>query len=198
MVQGRLGIGGCGEFITVPLGFTFFLTLFPCSSIGPSCGLQSFRINLLQCGLSKGSSPSVKSASSGLESSTCCSVDICSDVVFSVGCREIPAPPWSLPKLTQAAEEYLLQLLEYPFLLHWSWRLHDCFSHFFSSFLTFLHNIFPFLSHIFPEVWPASLMGWAVSCGGSVGVSRNWLCPAWGSPWPSRRHHHCSHLHLGT
>ena len=76
--------------------------------------LPSHTFPLLRCGISKGCSASGWTCStvessphgpqflqrictcSGLGSSMGCSVDICSRVVLSTGCRQIPAPPWSL------------------------------------------------------------------------------------------------------
>lgn len=49
-------LGGCGQYSTAPLCHSFHLTLFPCSSISLLSRLQSFRINLLQCGPSTGHS----------------------------------------------------------------------------------------------------------------------------------------------
>lgn len=105
----------------------FFLTLLPCSSVGPLHGLQFPSGQLLHCGLSTGCS-FLKGIStfSGMGSS------VGSVLVW------IPAPPWSLP---WAAGESMLWHLEYllPLLL-WPWYsqccfLQLCFSHLFSSLL---------------------------------------------------------------
>ena len=51
-----MGDGGCGQFVTFRFCHSSLLTLFPAPAWGCSHGLQSFRINLLQRGLSPGHS----------------------------------------------------------------------------------------------------------------------------------------------
>lgn len=48
---GGWGMGGCGQPVTALLCHSFLLAFFPCSPMGPSHGLQSFRINLLWPGV---------------------------------------------------------------------------------------------------------------------------------------------------
>lgn len=48
--------GACSQSVTAPLYHSFLLTLFICSSMDLSHMLQSFKINLLLCGLSTGCS----------------------------------------------------------------------------------------------------------------------------------------------
>lgn len=44
------GDGVCGQSTTAPLCRSFFLTLFPCPSVGAFPGLQSFRMNRFSTG----------------------------------------------------------------------------------------------------------------------------------------------------
>lgn len=77
------------------------------------------------------------------------SANICSVVVLSMSCREIPAIPWCLQGL-QGNFWSLMLVLQGWFLDHWR---------FFSSLSP--HSFTEF----YPEVPPASLMGSAVACG---------------------------------
>lgn len=61
---------------------------FPLPYCGPFHGLQAFRVNIVQCGLSG----CVPSGETLLLQCGVCSADICSAVVLSLGCRKIPAP----------------------------------------------------------------------------------------------------------
>lgn len=71
---------------------------FPLFQHGSSPWLQSFRINLLQHCLSTNRSLlHCISSCCSVWPSTDHSVDICSDVVLSTGCRKIPAAQWSPP-----------------------------------------------------------------------------------------------------
>ena len=49
-----MGNRDCSQSIKVPLCCSFFLTVFPCTSVGSLHGLQSFMISLLGCGHSMG------------------------------------------------------------------------------------------------------------------------------------------------
>lgn len=90
-------MGGCSQFMTLQLCHSF-LTFFPCSRHGSSPWLQSFRINLLQHQLSTGCSLlQCISSCCGVGSSTSHSMGICSGMVLSTGCREMPAAQWSPP-----------------------------------------------------------------------------------------------------
>lgn len=118
---------------------------------------------------------------SGVGSSTGCNVDTCSDMVLhglqgdnlhyhglSMGCRGVSAPvpgaPLPPPSLTLVFLGLFLTV--------------------FSSLLSLLCGILPFLKCVFPEAPPAWLMSSAVSHGGSIGAGWSLPCPAQGSPWP--------------
>lgn len=74
-----MGNGLCHQPITLYLWLFFLLTLLLCFCMGPSHALQSFRINLLHCGLSTSCSFLQEIATcSGMGSSTACT-GICSN-----------------------------------------------------------------------------------------------------------------------
>lgn len=141
-----MGNGGFGQYIT--LGYCcFFLTLFPCSSVGP-IPQNTVLHKLLQRGSFLWASvPQEHTAPAYLwtKGQSSCqdkpvpvwaplsgsqrgyfkthppnfSMDVSSTLVFS-GCKEIPAPLWSLPKLPVVAGEYWLRHLKHlvPILPH--------------------------------------------------------------------------------
>ena len=110
-------MGACGQPITAPLCRSFLCTLFPCSSVSPSHGLQPFSLlqsgsftccsacqeNLLQHGLSTGHSSFRKHPptrawgpaqaavwlSALVWSSPWAAGTTCLTVVLSIGCRGI-------------------------------------------------------------------------------------------------------------
>lgn len=43
----QMGNGGCGQSVTAPLHCLLLTAFYPCSSVGPSHGPQSFRMKLL-------------------------------------------------------------------------------------------------------------------------------------------------------
>lgn len=94
---GWKGNGACGQSITIPLCFSFVLTLLPCSGVGPLHWLHSM-INLLQHELS----PRLQIPSVHIHLVQCRVLhglqfaNICSCMVLSVGCGEIPAARWCL------------------------------------------------------------------------------------------------------
>jgi len=106
---------------------SFLLAPFPCSSAGPSHRLQSFRINLLQHGLSTG-----------------CSMDICPGMGLCTGCQAIPAPPQSLSEL-QGNSCSGAWTSSYPFS-----RSQGSLSLVSPSFLS-LSNVLPFLTRTLPR-----------------------------------------------
>lgn len=71
----------------------FLLHTLLCSSVSPSHRLQSFRVNMLQSGVST-------------SHCSCQEIYTCSSMASSMGCRETPAP---LLSLLQAAGETLLK-----------------------------------------------------------------------------------------
>lgn len=152
----------------------FLLTCHPCSSVTPVCGLQSFRINLLQCGLSRGSHSFRKHSAALVWSPSQAAVwisasayssplrwlqgNLCPTVVSSARCRGIsasspaaPPPPASLILVLALLLLTLPVGQFYPFLTKLSQRCCTC-------------------------AW------WAQLCP----VLGPWirLCPLWGSPWP--------------
>lgn len=104
---------GNGEWGLQPFHNTssllLFLTFFPCSSVGPLCGLQSFRINWLLCVFSMGCS-SFRTYPSAVVLGPPWPAVIPAPMWSSMGCKEIDASPWSS---SWAAGEYLPQCLEH-------------------------------------------------------------------------------------
>lgn len=128
----------------------FFLTLFPFSTLCLS------------------HTPWGKTGSC-VGSPQACSVDICSGVVFSTGCRELPAPLWSPlwvagAHLLWCLKHHLTPLL----LLLWPYCLCCHFSLFTPPILSACVVLLPFLKHVFTEVPPAWPVGSAASCGGAT------------------------------
>lgn len=123
---------GCGQSITAPFCFFFLLTSpLPCSR-GLSHGLQSLRLNLLQCGIFMGHSFFRKFLH--IHPPTACRVNICLfQQDFSNGCRETSAPA------SEALPPHLL------------------ISFFFFLFATFVCCVLPFLNQVFLETPPALL-----------------------------------------
>lgn len=132
--------------ITALLCHSFLLTLFNWSNMGPSHGLQSFTINMLQHALT-----------------TDWSTDICSRMIFFTGCSKIsglelqacPPPPCPF---------FFSHLDHYWFSHIWG---------FFPSLLSSHWLFFPFFTYVLVEVSPAWVLGPAMPCGGSVGASWN-------------------------
>lgn len=150
---------------------------FPCSSVGPLLGQQSFRINLLQhLSTKRKQFPSVPTpvwASMDISASTGVSVDICSTMTFSMGlqghaadhhdlhqgCRAIsssaPGEPTLLLFLSPllAAELFVSLVFLIPHTAVW---------HFALSYT------------LFPRSATTLAVGSALPCGGLVGVV--WSC----------------------
>lgn len=144
-----MGIGGCGQPMTAPLFLSYLRALFPFSIAGPSHGLQSFRINLLRCGISMG----------------CSSFRACP-----------PSPAWSPPG---AAGESLLGCLENLLCSSFSdFSVCRAVSHTFSPCSSLPGSVLHFLTQAFHRVPPSCLRGSAVPYGGWVGAVWNWLCLA--------------------
>lgn len=102
---------------------------------------MGFSLTLFQHGLSM---------CCNVRSSMGCSMDICSGMALSVGCREVPAPVWSPP---QAADDFLLQQLDHILPSFFPHR-GDCrvVPHTQSTIPT--QSVLPFLKHIFPDLTP--------------------------------------------
>lgn len=110
-----MGHGAHGQFRTVLLCCCILLTL-PCSSVGPLLGLQSFRINLLQHGSTKGCSSHQNLLQCGLpidcHGCTClhrisappshspwAAGARCLTTIFTMGCQAISASAPAAPPL---------------------------------------------------------------------------------------------------
>lgn len=121
-----MGIGGCGQPMTAPLFLSYLRALFPFSIAAPSHGLQSFRINLLRCGLSMG----------------CSSLRACP-----------PSPAWSPPG---AAGESLPGCLENLLCSSFSdFSVCRAVSHTFFPCSSLPGSILHFLTQAFPRVPPS-------------------------------------------
>lgn len=129
-----------GQSITVPLCYSFLLTLLPCSSMDATW-------------------PSLQevSTSSGVGSSVVCSVDVCSSILLSTGCRGLSAPAPKAPP----PFPYSPILVSAGFFLTLFFITAHC-----------LCGTLLFHEHVFPETPAASLTGSAVSCGG---IQQSWL-----------------------
>ena len=172
-------MGGCGQSIPVPLCCSFLLTLFPC---GPSYGLQSFDINLLQHGLSSSHHSFRNDPMSPVLGHPQAAGITFSTGVFSMGCRRpsalapgaLPLPPSSLTLVFAGLFLTLLPPRSSPSLA-----------------------VVSFLKYTFTEVPPALLMGsgfgqWWVH----FGASWNQMCLAWRQPLASpHRGLHCTPPH---
>lgn len=115
--MGRWTCRCSGQSATICLCCSLLLTLFSCSSMGPSPQMAvsgrktrssvvavSFRAYLSGLGRS-------------VESPKDCNVDICSSIVLFMGYMDIPALLWFFPELSWAADEYPLWRLECTLLL---------------------------------------------------------------------------------
>lgn len=117
---------------SVDLSPSFLFTVFPCSSVGYSHGLQSLRINVsawvlhspqslpedlllhellsTDCSFLQGTC-----TSSGMGSFMCCSVDICSDLVSFMVWKSLLL--WSLKRKPIAAQQIFSITSERPVIL---------------------------------------------------------------------------------
>ena len=159
-------MGGCGQAITVPLCYSFILTLFPW---GPSYGLQSFEINLLQHGLSSSHLSLRKYPMSPVLGPPQTAGIIFFTVVFSMGCRRLSALAPGVPPLPPSSPTLVFAGL---------------FLTLFFPLSSPAQAVVSFLKYAVTEVPPASLMGLVLAGGGSIlepaGTSSVWHG---GSPW---------------
>lgn len=177
-----------GQSITAPLCCSFLFILYPYSSLGPSTGCSSFRINLLL--------PGFYGMQFLQKTCTCsspvfflgCSVDICSTMVSPE-----PAGGYLLGRLV-----YLLYLLCSDLLL-----IGLSLTHFFPHY-SLPAQCFAVFKILFPQ--GAITLAAGLSCALWWVFSTIWnmcLCLAWGSPGFSSQRPPCSpplpvsrHLHL--
>lgn len=96
----QMGNWGCCQSITAPFFYSCLLTLFPFSTVDPSHGLQSFRINLLLYRLSR-------------KMQLLQEIFMCFSEVLSMDCRGICAlmPKAPLPPLFSLTLVFLLLFL---------------------------------------------------------------------------------------
>jgi len=170
---GGYGLGDCGQSITSPLCCSFHLTFFPCSSVDPSRGLQSFTINLLQPGHSTICSSFAKYPPAPAWGPPWLRCGYIHHRGLSMGCIELPAPSWCFEGLQGVLAG------PPPPLLPLSPRgSQGCSSHF-SPHPLLPGSVLPFLTQTPPSRHHS---GWGA---GAIGEGWNRPCPARGRPLPT-------------
>lgn len=145
-------------------------------------GLQSFRTDLLQHGLSTGSS---SSGNINLPWTGILHILQCEYLLWCDPLHELQGITKSL--MISSKTHRLQENTSYSFFWSAFFSFADLgvfriLSHTFFLILQKSAQYFPFLKYAFTEVLPASLMGSAMFRCESVGISRNCLCPERGSP----------------